>query len=266
MKRTYLYLKIVAFVLISLQVEAQKSLPYYTGFDTYAEKAGWQSYELGVTGTYGRWTFDSYLHHDYSNIGPVNDWVVSPALLFTNSAKISFKAQLFYMYYFDSGSYTGLWYSPTYQHPDSGSYIEVANLTNRSAYSYKWFDTTINIGNINGAGYIAFRYKTRSGWFTALIDSITVSGTSAISEKIEANDILIYPNPVRTFGTIEVNPMLSNKGMELIIFNLYGKKVRQIYSADNSITFNRNGLSGGMYFYKLVHNNQILATGKIMIE
>ena len=266
MKTTKFYFMIVVLALMANLVKAQKTLPYYTGFDNLSEKSGWKTYSLGVTGTYGPWAIGGDLHHDYSNVGPVVDWAVSPGLIFTAAGKISFKTQLYYMGYLDTSNYIGIWYCSGNQDPSSGSFTEIVNLTTRAAYKDSWLDTSINLPNSIETGYIGFKYKTWSGWFTVRFDSITVSTISNISETATANDILIYPNPIKTYGIIEVNPMFLKNGMELIICNLYGKTIRQIYSVNNTITFERNGISGGMYFYKLVSNNHILRTGKMLFE
>jgi hypothetical protein len=266
MEKINFYLIIGIFALFVLPVKAQQTLPYHTGFETPADTAGWKTYSLGVTGTYGPWSIGGDLHHDYSNFGPVIDWAVSPALIFTGSGKISFKTQLFYMWYIDSGSYIGIWYSKGNQNPDSGSFTEIVNLTSRAAYSYAWIDTTINLNNPVGKGYIGFKYKTSGGWFTVRLDDITVSVTTDISEISSKNDILIYPNPIKQYGTIVVNPKLNVDGMELHIFDMYGKTIRQIKLDKNSITFKRNDIPCGLYLYQLVSDHKLLKSGKLIFE
>src|SRR6476620_4502989 len=78
------------------------ALPYNSGYDSPAEKAGWQQFRTGVTGS-SSWSYGgggfaaSCVGHDY-NVGGnsgdvVIDWFVSPPLNFTAPAIMSLKVK-----------------------------------------------------------------------------------------------------------------------------------------------------------------------------
>ncbi|MBW8051955.1 MAG: hypothetical protein FVQ77_16770, partial [Cytophagales bacterium] len=96
MKSLGLLLIITLFI---LRAEAQSlQLPYYTGFDSVSEQAGWQEFRLGILSS-SHWIYTAglfvsspkSLFHYYNNPGnptdTVEDWFVSPPLNFNTSAR-----------------------------------------------------------------------------------------------------------------------------------------------------------------------------------
>ena len=72
-------------------LQAQVTLPYYSGFDSAAERNGWAVYRLGYAAL-GNWSIaningfsaPSCISHDYSpssGANVVDDWYVSPGFL-----------------------------------------------------------------------------------------------------------------------------------------------------------------------------------------
>src|SRR5688572_9602869 len=76
---------------IHMQLHAQVSLPYYSGFDTPGERTGWAIYRIeesainswGIS-SFGGFSPTSSISHDYSpssGVGVVDDWYVSPGFM-----------------------------------------------------------------------------------------------------------------------------------------------------------------------------------------
>ncbi|MCH8905092.1 MAG: T9SS type A sorting domain-containing protein [Bacteroidetes bacterium] len=80
--------------------------------------------------------------------------------------------------------------------------------------------------------------------------------------------INIYPNPFSTFTTVEIpKDYKTVKKLSLALYDLMGTEVKRIENiTSNKIKINRDNLSPGLYFYKLEERDQILATGKVVIQ
>ena len=85
---------------------------------------------------------------------------------------------------------------------------------------------------------------------------------------MESSGMTIYPNPFNNTATVSINETMKDKNPSLIIYNLLGQEMKTIFiGANKSMTFSRDNLAGGMYFYKLVSDkNELLSNGKIIIE
>lgn len=78
-------------------------------------------------------------------------------------------------------------------------------------------------------------------------------------------EVSVFPNPFRTTTSIKTNFDLNNA--ELKIYNLLGQEMKIINNISvRQIGINRENLTVGIYFYKLVQNNKILSTGKLIVE
>jgi len=84
--------------LISIPLNAQVLLPYYSGFDDASQKAGWTEYKTAAT-TFSHWGYASVgsysapnsITHDYSpstGITLTDNWFVSPSFSISNGGKL----------------------------------------------------------------------------------------------------------------------------------------------------------------------------------
>ena len=81
------------------------------------------------------------------------------------------------------------------------------------------------------------------------------------------NNINIFPNPINTTATIQINEQMKVKNAEMKIIDIMGRTVKTISSIQsNEFTFDRDKLSDGIYFYQLSQGNEIIAKGKMLIE
>ena len=78
----------------------------------------------------------------------------------------------------------------------------------------------------------------------------------------------IYPNPCKTTATISVD--LTNGGSNVdylfTLYNLSGKKVTEITSRSSEFIFNRAGILNGLYIYQISAENQLINSGKIVLD
>jgi hypothetical protein len=90
----------------------------------------------------------------------------------------------------------------------------------------------------------------------------TEAGTSSIGEN-EKVSFSIYPNPVNTNATIEVN-LSENSNVRLDIVNVLGEvalsESHRMNSGNNSININVSQLTSGIYFAHLTVNGETKTT------
>ena len=137
-------------------------------------------------------------------------------------------------------------------------------------------------GNINGCFDCA-----GSGWYgttisgpiyeLTVLDSL-ISGTPNgtvfslfICESVSILDFsnatyphYFIPNPLSDRTTIFLPKTINN--VEILLFNAQGKLVNPKYSIENSVLIlDRENLSSGIYYYKIMSNSNIIEAGKLII-
>ena len=92
--------------------------------------------------------------------------------------------------------------------------------------------------------------------------------TSVQKNNIHDGITTAYPNPFHGNTTVKINKDLKNKTLEFTMYDLVGSEVqkKQLVQEKNEFVIERGNLAEGMYFYKLTHNGEIIATGKLTIE
>lgn len=83
---------------------------------------------------------------------------------------------------------------------------------------------------------------------------------SLSTESFNNNTVLIYPNPVATQLTIQLN---DNETGTIIIHNQLGQKVLTKNVSNQQNTINVTSLASGIYFYDFSSNNSKLQ-GKLI--
>lgn len=128
-------------------------------------------------------------------------------------------------------------------------------------------------GNIYATG--VFRSTCSFGSITLTSDSassdVFVAKISAGPAAIAENNLLsttvsVYPNPFSISTTINIDSKLELKNAEIIIYDLLGKKVKKSPIVSNLSLIERDNLVSGIYFYQLTNTNQIIGTGKLIIQ
>ncbi len=78
------------------------------------------------------------------------------------------------------------------------------------------------------------------------------------------NGTIIFPNPFFIQTTLQTEIFLRNAN--IILYNSFGQKVKQIYNiSGQSITLSRDNLHSGVYFLRLMQDNQVISTNRLII-
>jgi hypothetical protein len=270
-------------IILCIHCAAQTVLPYYTGFDNATQKAGWQQFRKGYTGSYN-WTYNNFiyhssptcLYHDYplgsSGTDTTVDWFVSPLFNFSSGGIIdSLKINVWSI----TGSNTpvdeiSLYLLTGSNNPSvAGSVIPLASLKNMVSSANVYRDTgNFTIPSTTGNCYIGIKYKATNNWFVISIDDIYISGNySGIDYLNNDNNIdFLYPNPCKDRMSL-ILPGYSSKWIELSFFNSLGIKVdsRRFKNFNEKALVNISELNDGLYFVEITGNNGLISREKLII-
>jgi hypothetical protein len=102
-------------------------------------------------------------------------------------------------------------------------------LTSSPASGYQWQFNSIDIGGATNQSYIA----NQTGYYTIVITDANgcVSSTTVyvevtgIEDPLNADEVLIYPNPSNGFFTLEINCAACGNSLSLKIYNTLGELV-----------------------------------------
>lgn len=261
-------------------VNAQAVLPYYTGFDNAAEKAGWVQFRKGWTGS-GGWGIapnsgfspPSYLGHDYpigASVGDTTiDWYVSPQFDFSSGAKIdSLKINVYTTGSVSPADHIGIYLLETSNDPSlSNTIIPLADLTNMHENNYYWKDTGLFIipARINPC-YIGIKYKAVQNIFTVKIDNIYIgllpigiTYNSKIPDKF-----FLFPNPAGEVLTLQTENEKLN-GAEVFLFNCFGQKISGEQTLSKTKDIDISFLPEGMYIVQ-ISNDKLILREKFLIS
>ena len=81
----------------------------------------------------------------------------------------------------------------------------------------------------------------------------------------QTNLASLYPNPFSENAILEINKS-NDEIMNIQLFDVLGNLVRALDIEGNSAVIERGNLSDGMYFYRVIQNNNIITTGKFIVE
>lgn len=89
---------------------------------------------------------------------------------------------------------------------------------------------------------------------------------SSIQSVFEVNDkIVIKPHPIIQSSIMEFeNP--NNEKCNLILYNVFGKRLTSYTTDSDQIIINKKNLDSGIYFFKLFIGNSLLLSNKIIIN
>jgi hypothetical protein len=89
--------------------------------------------------------------------------------------------------------------------------------------------------------------------------------TMSTDAPLESVRIHAFPNPTEGLLTVALEG-ISNKPLQLEIYDLNGRKYRQIATRETTIPLNLQDLASGVYFLKVKHANSLIAWEKIVLE
>ena len=256
---------IVCSVFISFS-QAQKTLPYSTGFDNVSEQEGWTEFRKGTTTdmfavweytTFGAQSAPNCLSHGYPVGGTLltDDWFVSPAIDFSNGGIIDSLGYSFSGFGTPFGDDTiALYLLIGHQDPDSSTSRSRLILFTDTSYNNDgiWRNRTqLMIPAVSGDAFIGFRYRTIVNWFETKIDDIKIVEDPSTSirpreSKLE-QQLSIYPNPASDKIRLEIAD--GNQIEKVILIDNSGKIVGS-YS-ENTECIDLTSYPSAVYFIEV---------------
>jgi Secretion system C-terminal sorting domain len=92
------------------------------------------------------------------------------------------------------------------------------------------------------------------------------TGIENINAAESYDRILNYPNPFSNQTTIVLPKEIDLNNTRIYIYNTQGKLVNELYSIEGrNVTFNSENNNSGIYYYKVLSENIIVGTGKMVI-
>ncbi|MBL4709135.1 MAG: T9SS type A sorting domain-containing protein [Flavobacteriales bacterium] len=262
-------LRLICLFFLAQNLNAQMSLPYFSGFENGSQTLGWVEYKKAAT-THSHWGINliplpnpsaafsgqGYIGHDYSpstGITLTDNWMVSPSFSIPNGGTLDSIRHKFWGFYVPgAGDTIGLYLLNGSQDPALATSTQLlfdfrnTNYIADNAYRIK---TNIALPAMSGSSYFAVRYRNAdcsSNWLTVYFDNIAISGNSPVglNESIDHSDkITISPNP--TSGKIRIDSELNIDFIE--IYNIAGKVV---YSGAYNKELDLSSYSKGIHFIK----------------
>lgn len=86
------------------------------------------------------------------------------------------------------------------------------------------------------------------------------------SQDARFDAVSIYPNPISTSMTIQVNDESKINTSELRIYNVLGMEIMLIPITDTYTVVDTNNLPSGLFLYKLISNHKTIQSGKLMVD
>lgn len=105
---------------------------------------------------------------------------------------------------------------------------------------------------------------SKGGW---QIDDLCIRyylGILSVQEGVENKPIIVSPNPFSTETIFESNELL--KDVTINIYNVLGqiqKQLKNVYGYE--WTFNREGLTAGLYFFEVIENDRVILKDKFIV-
>lgn len=271
---------LLLFILLGFYNFSNAQIYWGTGFDSTSEQNFWTEYRLGDSDM-NHWTYSAStasqpycLYHDYpmdAGTDSVEDWMVSNALYLAQNGIFNLKIKSSRMSN-PPDVYFGIWISDGSKNPADSDFVEIVDLT-LFPQTFGFVDTFFTIPIQADTGYIAFKYTAGYyEWLMISIDDIAIMGAYPLgiaSQSINKSP-QVYPNPVKDYCTFEFADYDKNKiqdRIELEIYDCMGKLVKvNSYPASNSFKFHKGNLNAGLYFYKIKSTNNLIYSGKLLIE
>ncbi len=80
-------------------------------------------------------------------------------------------------------------------------------------------------------------------------------------------DVIINPNPFSSQTTISIFSSIKVENAELKVFDVLGKEMSKTnFDETGNVILNRYNLKSGVYFYRVLQKNKMMATGKLVVE
>lgn len=123
----------------------------------------------------------------------------------------------------------------------------------------------INTGVIlDGRALLTSGALTTNAVTTTMVSNCTLTGTGSNKKRNNNEVVTIYPNPFRTILTLDVADSPKFETVEFVMYDLVGVEVLRRTLSIQSNTLKTSNLLSGIYFYKIISNNKIIQSGKLI--
>lgn len=100
-----------------------------------------------------------------------------------------------------------------------------------------------------------------------LVDQWGGCAFTNVQNKKATNSVKVFPNPAVQLVTFEFKPDIQSNNSEMAIYNSQGKVVYQIRNLTLSeLTWNTSSTKPGIYFYRVMKEGRLVASGKIIVK
>jgi plastocyanin len=146
--------------------------------------------------------------------------------------------------------------------------ITVSSTTTALSFSIdgSTFSNTTGIFTMVAVGNYSVTAKNSVGCVSSGTSVTLISCITDIASIDGEKAVTIYPNPFTTSIDIVLNDALKINRAELRIYNVLGKEVLNAAILQHLTTLKTSNLPSGIYFYKLMGNDNIIQSGKLIAK
>ncbi len=122
-------------------------------------------------------------------------------------------------------------------------------------------------GNLYIAGTIDIQNTNNNLNSIARVDGIQMATTGIESQNAISSEMRVYPNPAVNFLNVDFGNVQISGNVNFELFNQAGEKVssEKINSDNSRITVITCGFSTGVYTYRVISDNKVIKTDKVII-
>lgn len=149
--------------------------------------------------------------------------------------------------------------------------------------SYQWRNGTVNLvdgGNISGANtntltIYPVAVSDTSSFYNVVVSGLCQPSVTSVNVALSMNFaginivygenlMSIYPNPFSTSLNFLIKDASQIDHLELEVYNILGEMVLKYQVTEMLTSIETSHLPNGLYLYRIVNNNQILQSGKLI--
>jgi formylmethanofuran dehydrogenase subunit C len=112
-------------------------------------------------------------------------------------------------------------------------------------------------------------FTTAGSMLTNAITATMPLGCTNLGTTINENPnnaIAIYPNPFSSFLTIEINDISRINNATVVLYDTLGREILKSQITKQATTLETSQLVKGLYFYKVISNDTIIQSGKLIAQ
>jgi uncharacterized delta-60 repeat protein len=90
------------------------------------------------------------------------------------------------------------------------------------------------------------------------------SGAALSNPSFDLSTTIIYPNPSNGYFNIKIDNLIGTENIE--VYSVLGQKIYSKSIVENKSTIDVSNQPKGIYFYKISNNNNVIKSGKLILE